>query len=125
MNKWMNITAAVLVAMSLAACSDDDDDAGGAGGGPVTGSADLSDPATVRAQAGSLAQLISGIDSIGTAVGVDAQRKTLENGECDSGSMSEFSESGHAIGPPFTAATLHVAGELAEYLRLDAHLYVC
>lgn len=122
MNKWMNITAAVLVAMSLAACSDDDDDAGDAGGGPVTGSADLSDPATVRAQAGSLAQLISGIDSIGTAVGVDAQRKTLENGECDSGSMSEFSETGKAVGSPFTAATFDVAGEVADNCRLNANI---
>jgi len=121
MNKLMMTTAAVMVAMSLAACSDDDDDNSG-GGDPVTGSADLSDPATVRAQVGSLAQLISGIDSLGSTIGVDARRKTVEDGECDSGSVMDVSESGKDVGSPFTSMTFDVSGEVADDCRLEGNL---
>ena len=120
MKPLLATSAVVLLSASLVACSDDDSNAESETG-PV-GSADLSDADTVRAQAGQLAQMISSLDQVSGALGAESGRKTFENGECDSGSVSPYTASDQAVGSPFTDQTFDLSGETADACRLTGNL---
>lgn len=120
MKRILATSVAILISAGLTACSDDDD-ANTNGNSPI-GSADLSDPATVRAQAGQLAQMIGSLSTVERTLSPAGARKTIENGECDSGSVMSYSASAQDVGSPFTDQTFDLTGETADDCRLTGNL---
>ncbi len=96
--------AIAAAAMSLAACSSSD-----SGGGPTT---DLSSPTVVAKQVSSIVATAS---SVGSATGA----KTLQNGQCDSGSMSDINETGVNVGSPYTSQGFDLFGTSYSNCRLN------
>ncbi len=120
MKPLLSTGAVLLLTAGLVACTDDDN-ARSSDEQPL-GSADLSDAATVRAQAGQLAQMIDSLNRIDGAFVADSARKTFEDGNCDSGSVQPYSATEQDVGSPFTTQRFDLSGETADACRLTGNL---
>ncbi|MEC9407547.1 MAG: hypothetical protein VX549_09750 [Pseudomonadota bacterium] len=120
MKPLLSTGAVLLLTAGLVACTDDDN--ARSSDEQALGSADLSDAATVRAQAGQLAQMIDSLNRIDGAFVADSARKTFEDGNCDSGSVQPYSATEQDVGSPFTTQRFDLSGETADACRLTGNL---